>query len=692
MHNGFFRVASCIPPVKVADPNANADAIIEMLHQADRKGVELAVFPELCVTGYTCGDLFHSELLVNTANDAVRRIADGTSSLKVNAVVGVPMVFDNRLYNCAVVVGQGRIKLTVPKSYLPNYNEFYERRLWTPAPLAGESDESHMPIAANKIFQVNGVKVGIEICEDLWVPIPPSCHTAMAGAKIIVNLSASPDLIGKYAYLRDLVAQQSARCICGYVYASAGFGESSTDLVFDGKGLIAENGKILAATPRWKEGPQMIVRDIDVDMLIRDRLHIGTFGDCADRENSGKTYPVVQQINLNISELLDPDSSESLREKLDRIMSDNDNTDNETDTLLRTVDPHPFVPWDDNEIDSRCDEIINIQVAGLAQRLAATRCKKLVIGISGGLDSTLALLVATRAFDRLHLDRKGIIGITMPGFGTTGRTHSNALTLMDALGVTFREIPIGPAVEQHFKDIDHDPNVKDVTYENCQARERTQILMDVANQEGGMVLGTGDLSELALGWATYNGDHMSMYAVNASVPKTLVKYLVRWFALRSENPDMAEALVDIIDTPVSPELLPPDSDGKIAQKTEDLVGPYELHDFFLYHTLRYGTPPERVFYLACQAFWVQHTRKAYNGKGGMEVGKYEPREILKWLKIFYRRFFNQQFKRSCMPDGPKVGSVCLSPRGDWRMPSDASATLWLDAVDRLSTSLDEGEE
>ncbi|MDE6283150.1 MAG: NAD(+) synthase [Muribaculaceae bacterium] len=692
MHNGFFRVASCIPPVKVADPNANADAIIEMLHQADRKGVELAVFPELCVTGYTCGDLFHSELLVNTANDAVRRIADATSSLKVNAVVGVPMVFDNRLYNCAVVVGQGRIKLTVPKSYLPNYNEFYERRLWTPAPQVGESDESHMPIAANKIFQVNGVKVGIEICEDLWVPIPPSCHTAMAGAKIIVNLSASPDLIGKYAYLRDLVAQQSARCICGYVYASAGFGESSTDLVFDGKGLIAENGKILAATPRWKEGPQMIVRDIDVDMLIRDRLHIGTFGDCADRENSGKTYPVVQQINLNISELLDPDSSESLREKLDRIMSDNDNTDDETDTLLRTVDPHPFVPWDDNEIDSRCDEIINIQVAGLAQRLAATRCKKLVIGISGGLDSTLALLVATRAFDRLHLDRKGIIGITMPGFGTTGRTHSNALTLMDALGVTFREIPIGPAVEQHFKDIDHDPNVKDVTYENCQARERTQILMDVANQEGGMVLGTGDLSELALGWATYNGDHMSMYAVNASVPKTLVKYLVRWFALRSENPDMAEALVDIIDTPVSPELLPPDSDGKIAQKTEDLVGPYELHDFFLYHTLRYGTPPERVFYLACQAFWVQHTRKAYNGKGGMEVGKYEPREILKWLKIFYRRFFNQQFKRSCMPDGPKVGSVCLSPRGDWRMPSDASATLWLDAVDRLSASLDEGEE
>lgn len=690
MHNGFFRVAACVPPVRVADVKANVAAIIDMLRQLDKRGVELAVFPELCVTGYTCGDLFHNDMLLEAAGDGVSAIADATKELKVNAVIGAPMLFENRLYNCAIVVGQGMTKLTVAKTYLPNYNEFYERRLWTGAPRVAESDESRMPVSANKLFQVNGVKVGIEICEDLWVPVPPSCHAALAGAKMIVNLSASPDTIGKYGYLTDLIAQQSARCVCGYVYASAGFGESSTDLVFDGKGIIAENGKILAATPRWQEGPQMVIRDIDIDLITRDRLHTGTFGDCGDRENAGLSYPVVQQINLNLSELLDPDNTESLREKLDKLIGSdgpNGEGEEETPTLMRTVDPHPFVPWDDNEIDRRCDEIINIQVAGLAQRLRATGCATLVVGISGGLDSTLALLVAARAFDRLKLDRKGIIGITMPGFGTTGRTHSNALTLMEALGVTFREIPIGSAVEQHFRDIGHDPEVRDVTYENCQARERTQILMDVANQEGGMVLGTGDLSELALGWATYNGDQMSMYGVNASVPKTLVKYLVRWFALRSENPDMAEALVDIIDTPVSPELLPPSESGEIAQKTEDLVGPYELHDFFLFHTLRYGFTPSKIFYLACQAFWVQHRRKCYQGKGGMEVGSYEPRVILKWMKTFYRRFFNQQFKRSCMPDGPKVGSVCLSPRGDWRMPSDASAAIWLAEVDRLAESL-----
>ncbi len=694
MRNGFFRVAACVPPVRVADVRANTDAIIDMLRQLDHKGVELAVFPELCVTGYTCGDLFHDDLLLEAAGDAVREIAEVTKGMRVNAVIGAPMMYDNRLYNCAIVVGQGMTKLTVPKTYLPNYNEFYERRLWSSAPRVPESDESQMPVSANKLFQVNGVKVGIEICEDLWVPVPPSCHAALAGAKVIVNLSASPDIIGKYGYLRDLVAQQSARCVCGYVYASAGFGESSTDLVFDGKGIIAENGKILASTPRWQDSPQMVIRDIDIDMITRDRLHIGTFAECGDRENAGVAYPVVQQINLNLSELLDPESNESLREKLDKIMGNDSDSSEEDDApgLLRTIDPHPFVPWDDNEIDRRCDEIVNIQVAGLAQRLRATGCKCLVVGISGGLDSTLALLVATRAFDRLKLDRKGIIGITMPGFGTTGRTHSNALTLMDALGVTFREIPIGPSVELHFRDIGHDPEVRDVTYENCQARERTQILMDVANQEGGMVLGTGDLSELALGWATYNGDQMSMYGVNASVPKTLVKYLVRWFALRSENPDMAEALVDIIDTPVSPELLPPDKSGEIAQKTEDLVGPYELHDFFLFHMLRYGFSPARIFYLACQAFWVQHRRKVYQGKGGMEVGRYEPREILKWMRTFYRRFFSQQFKRSCMPDGPKVGSVCLSPRGDWRMPSDASAAVWLAAVDRLAASMSVDEE
>ena len=670
MRNGFFRVAACVPPVRVADVRANAEAIIDMLRQLDRKGVELAVFPELCVTGYTCGDLFHNDLLLEAAGDAVREIADVTKTMRVNAVIGSPMLFDNRLYNCAIVVGQGMTKLTVPKTYLPNYNEFYERRLWSPAPRVPDSDESQMPVSANKLFQVNGVKVGIEICEDLWVPVPPSCHAALAGAKVIVNLSASPDIIGKYDYLRDLIAQQSARCVCGYVYAAAGFGESSTDLVFDGKGIIAENGRILAATPRWQESPQMVICDIDIEMITRDRLHIGTFAECGDRENAGVAYPVVQQINLNLSELLDPDSNESLREKLDKIMGSDDSSEGSDDDapgLLRTVDPHPFVPWDDNEIDRRCDEIINIQVAGLAQRLKATGCKCLVVGISGGLDSTLALLVATRAFDRLKLDRKGIIGVTMPGFGTTGRTHSNALTLMDALGVTFREIPIGPAVELHFKDIGHDPEVKDVTYENCQARERTQILMDVANQEGGMVLGTGDLSELALGWATYNGDHMSMYGVNGSIPKTLVKYLVNWVALNGMDNESRITLLDIVDTPISPELIPADENGNIKQKTEDLVGPYELHDFFLYQFLRFGFRPAKIFFLASIAF----------------RDTYDEETIKKWLTIFCRRFFQQQFKRSCLPDGPKVGSVSLSPRGDWRMPSDASAASWLKECEEL---------
>ena len=416
MRNGFFRVAACVPPVRVADMRANTDAIIDMLRQLDHKGVELAVFPELCVTGYTCGDLFHDDMLLEAAGDAVREIAEATKGMRVNAVIGAPMMYDNRLYNCAIVVGQGMTKLTVPKTYLPNYNEFYERRLWSSAPRVPESDESQMPVSANKLFQVNGVKVGIEICEDLWVPVPPSCHAALAGAKVIVNLSASPDIIGKYGYLRDLVAQQSARCVCGYVYASAGFGESSTDLVFDGKGIIAENGKILASTPRWQDSPQMVVRDIDIDMITRDRLHIGTFAECGDRENAGLAYPVVQQINLNLSELLDPESNESLREKLDKIMGNDTDSSEEDDApgLLRTIDPHPFVPWDDNEIDRRCDEIVNIQVAGLAQRLRATGCKCLVVGISGGLDSTLALLVATRAFDRLKLSLIHISEPTRP--------------------------------------------------------------------------------------------------------------------------------------------------------------------------------------------------------------------------------------------------------------------------------------
>lgn len=689
MRDGFFRVAACVPPVKVADTAANARGIIDMLRRLDEQGVELAVFPELCVTGYTCGDLFHNEVLLRHAAEAVDLIASSTRDLKIHAVIGAPLLFRNSIYNCAVVIGGGAEKLTIPKTYLPNYNEFYERRLWTPG-IIGRDAESQVPVCTNKLFSVNGVQVGIEICEDLWVPIPPSTHAAMEGAKVICNLSASPDHIGKYQYLRNLVAQQSARCICGYVYASAGFGESSTDLVFDGKGLIAENGNILGELPRWQGVPDCVIRDIDIELISRDRLHMGTFKECADREHH-YNYPEVHQINLDMAELLDPESGDEVRERIKNMLHRDD--DNETSPqagrmqLLRFVNPHPFVPHDDAANESRCEEIIQIQTAGLAQRLSATGCKCLIVGISGGLDSTLALLVATRAFDRLKLDRKGIIGITMPGFGTTGRTHTNALTLMESLGVTSREINIGDAVIQHFNDIGHDIKVHDVTYENSQARERTQILMDVANQEGGMVLGTGDLSELALGWATYNGDHMSMYAVNSSVPKTLVRFLVRWFAFHAENSDMAEALVDIIDTPVSPELLPPEKDGSIAQKTEDLVGPYELHDFFLYQLIRYGFPPRRVFRLALQAFWYQHLDGRYHNKGSMDVGKYPPQVILKWMRVFYRRFFTQQFKRSCMPDGPKVGSVCLSPRGDWRMPSDASASIWLSEIDAIADEL-----
>lgn len=485
-----------------------------------------------------------------------------------------------------------------------------------------------------------GVTLGAEICEDLWVPVPPSCNLALAGAQVIVNLSASPDLIGKYAYLTNLVKQQSARCMCAYAYASAGFGESSTDLAFDAKLLIAENGAVLGHNERWQGAPSLIMADVDIEAIKRDRLHMGTFHDCAERQ--GGSWRVVDT------------------------GCDAEGNDCAGD-LLRTVDPHPFVPSADGLLKERCEEIVNIQVAGLCQRLNATRTRRLVIGISGGLDSTLALLVAVRAFDRLGLDRKGILGVTMPGFGTTGRTHGNAVALMEALGVEMREISIVKAVEQHFADIGHDASVHDVTYENCQARERTQILMDLSNSVGGMVLGTGDLSELALGWATYNGDQMSMYGVNAGVPKTLVRHLTAYFASEADSEAVRKPLLDIIDTPISPELIPAAPDGTIKQKTEDLVGPYELHDFFLYYTLRYGFAPSRIYMLARKAF----------------AGAYDDATIKHWLKTFFRRFFTQQFKRSCMPDGPKVGSVCLSPRGDWRMPSDASSALWLAEVEAL---------
>ena len=635
MNYGFFRVASVSTPVTVADPLANAHNIIATFATLAEQDVDMAVYPEMAVPAYTCGDLFPNRQLPDGVAEAVDIIkqssVDAPSTL---IIVGAPYEYNNSLYNCAIAVCNGEIVAIAPKTYIPNYNEFYEKRWFSPAD-AALSDNCFGPA----IISHKGVNVGIEICEDLWTPIPPSCHLAMDGAEVIANLSASDDITGKYDYLRTLVMQQSARCICAYAYSSAGFGESSTDLVFDAKLFVAENGKMLAQNQRWCADTQIIMADVDIEAIRRDRMHNGSFEAC--RRNNATVFT--------------------------RVATSATNQAGADWQLMREVDPHPFVPSDSAILADRCEEIVNIQVAALAKRLAATHCKSLVIGVSGGLDSTLALLIAARTFDRLGIDRRGITGVTMPGFGTTDRTHNNACTLMDALGVTWREISIAAAVNQHFADIGHDPAVHDVTYENSQARERTQILMDIANQTGGMVLGTGDLSELALGWATYNGDHMSMYAVNAGVPKTLVKYLTRYFAQRATGAERT-ALLDIIDTPISPELLPATADGEIDQKTEDLVGPYELHDFFLYYTLRYGFTPGRIFMLA---------RKAFGDS-------YEPATILKWLRIFTRRFFNQQFKRSCLPDGPKVGSVCLSPRGDWRMPSDASAALWLAEIDKIT--------
>lgn len=646
MQNGFLRVAAAVPKVALADCFANANAIVSLSTEIfSSERARLIVFPEMSMTGYTCGDLFHSSLTLDNVNEAIVRVAAETAGLPCMIIVGAPILADDgMLYNCGVVIAAGKILGAVPKSYLPNYNEFYEKRWWrsgigveTTFSLDGGDDV--FPLCRNTLFDLDGVKIGIEICEDLWTAIPPSSHHALAGAEVLVNLSASDDLIGKYDYLMGLIKQQSARSLAAYIYSGAGMGESSTDLVFDGKAVIAENGGILKQNDRWADGPQYVVADVDILAIRRDRLHIGSFGDCAASENRGN-YKIIP---VTLRELPPYDG------------------------IKRHLSKRPFVPDNEIHVDERCTEIINIQVAGLAQRLRATRCQSLVVGISGGLDSTLALLVAVKAFDKLGLDRKGITGVTMPGFGTTGRTHQNAVTLMESLGVSVREISIVAAVNQHFADIGHDASVHDVTYENSQARERTQLLMDIANQTGGMVLGTGDLSELALGWATYNGDHMSMYGVNSGVPKTLVRYLVKWFADRAVDDRQRQSLMDIIDTPISPELIPADSNGEITQKTEDLVGPYELHDFFLYYVLRYGFSPRRIYLLACNAF----------------ERDYDKETIKHWLRVFFRRFFSQQFKRSCMPDGPKVGSVCLSPRGDWRMPSDASSSMWLAEIDEL---------
>lgn len=639
---GYLRVASCIPAVRPCDIDHNMASILKLAHEADSKGAGMIVFPELCVTAYTCADLFHDNTLLSASEQAVSIIADNLKDLKSLVIVGAPLPLNGKLYNCAFAIRGGKILGAVPKIHLPNYNEFYEKRWFSSgyglACTCKLGLQNNIPVDAKQTFEVQGIPIGIEICEDLWVPEPPSGWLAKHGALIIANLSASDELLGKHDYLRKLVSDQSARCRCGYVYSSAGFGESSTDLSFAGNALIAEDGLILAEADRFCIHPQLVMADIDIQHLQHDRIHFSSFNDM-EVDN-------CSLVNIN---------------------STNSPQINCEPFTYRRLDAHPFVDSDESRMNKRCDEISSIQAWGLATRLRAINCKKAVIGISGGLDSTLALLVTVKAFDLLGLDHKGIIGITMPGFGTTHRTKSNADRLMEVLGVTSLEINIGKAVNQHFADIGQNHEVHDVTYENSQARERTQLLMDIANKENALVIGTGDLSELALGWCTYNGDHMSMYAVNTSVPKTMVKYLVGGYARQTSNDELKRTLYDVIDTPISPELLPASQDDKILQKTEDLVGPYELHDFFLYHMMRYGTSPAKIYAMACKAF----------------EGEYDRKTILKWLKIFYRRFFSQQFKRSCMPDGVKVGSICFSPRGDWRMPSDAAVSVWMNEIDNI---------
>ncbi|MBQ8601044.1 MAG: NAD(+) synthase [Bacteroides sp.] len=641
MKYGFVKVAAAIPQVKVADCKFNAQQIDTLIAIADGKGVQIVVFPELCITGYTCADLFGHSLLLEEAEMALMQIMNNTRQMDIISIVGMPISMNSMLMNCAVVIQRGKILGIVPKTYLPNYKEFYEQR-WFASSKNLSDNTIHLcgqtvPYGSNLLFDTSDTCFGIEICEDVWAPIPPSSSLALKGAEIIFNLSADNESIGKYFYLRSLLAQQSARCIAGYVFSSCGFGESTTDVVFDGKGLIYENGTLLAESERFSLKEQLIISEIDIERIRNERRTNTTFATNIAHNSNKEAIHVA-------TELVNP------RETI----------------LTRTIEAHPFVPKGE-ELNKRCEEIFAIQVAGLAKRLVHTNSKTVVVGISGGLDSTLALLVCAKTFDKLEFPRKGIIGITMPGFGTTDRTYNNALHLMSSLGITIKEISIKEACIQHFKDIEHDMTVHDVTYENSQARERTQILMDYANKVGALVIGTGDLSELALGWATYNGDHMSMYGVNGSIPKTLVKYLVNWVALNGVDYESRNTLLDIVDTPISPELIPADEQGNIKQKTEDLVGPYELHDFFLYQFLRFGFRPSKIFYLAGIAF----------------RGVYDEDTIKKWLTTFCRRFFQQQFKRSCLPDGPKVGSVSLSPRGDWRMPSDASATLWLKECEEL---------
>ncbi|MCS2423241.1 NAD(+) synthase [Bacteroides fragilis] len=641
MNYGFVKVAAAVPRVKVADCKFNSERLEGLIAIAEGKGVQILTFPEMCITGYTCGDLFAQQLLLEQAEMALMQILNNTRQLDIISILGMPVVVNSTIINAAVAIQKGKILGVVPKTYLPNYKEFYEQRWFTSALQVSETSVrlcgQIVPMGNNLLFETAETTFGIEICEDLWSTVPPSSSLALQGAEIIFNLSADDEGIGKHSYLCSLISQQSARCLSGYVFSSSGFGESTTDVVFAGNGLIYENGGLLARSERFCLEEQLVISEIDVECIRAERRINTTFA--ANKANCPGKEAIRVSTEYTNSKDLD---------------------------LTRTFNPHPFVPQG-AELNNRCEEIFSIQVAGLAQRLVHTGAKTAVVGISGGLDSTLALLVCVKTFDKLGLSRKDILGITMPGFGTTDRTYHNAIALMNSLGISIREISIREACIQHFKDIGHDLNVHDVTYENSQARERTQILMDVANQICGLVIGTGDLSELALGWATYNGDHMSMYGVNASIPKTLVQHLVQWVAENEVDGESKITLLDIVDTPISPELIPADENGEIKQKTEDLVGPYELHDFFLYYFLRFGFRPSKIYFLAQTVF----------------NGIYDTETIKKWLQTFFRRFFNQQFKRSCLPDGPKVGSVSISPRGDWRMPSDASSAAWLKEVSEL---------
>lgn len=636
MKHGFIRTAAATPDIKVADPEYNREQIGKLIEEGVRNHAKIMVFPELCLTAYTCGDLFWQDSLIRKAREELEKLAEDTKGRDILVFLGLPWEWNGKLYNTAAALHNGRLLGLVPKRNLPNYSEFYEARYFergNEEPVMVPWKDSKVPMGTNLLFHcttIPGLTVAAEICEDVWVPCPPSISHAAAGATVIANCSASDEATGKDIYRKSLICGQSARLVCAYLYANAGEGESTQDLVFGGQNIIAENGTCLAESHRFVN--ETVYGDLDLERLKNERRRMNTF---PPADSSGY---VTVDFELEQEDL----------------------------KLNRFIDPSPFVPDDQGQRDRRCEEILSMQALGLKKRLSHTGCSQAVIGISGGLDSTLALLVTARAFDMLSIPRSQILAVTMPCFGTTDRTYQNACLMTKKLGATLKEVDIKEAVTAHFRDIGQDPSNHDVTYENSQARERTQVLMDLANQSGGMVVGTGDMSELALGWATYNGDHMSMYGVNASVPKTLVRHLVRYYAETCGEEELKAVLFDVLDTPVSPELLPPE-DGQISQKTEDLVGPYELHDFFLYQILRYGYGPEKVFWMTAYAF----------------DGVYDKEVILKWLKTFYRRFFSQQFKRSCLPDGPKVGSVAVSPRGDLRMPSDASGKLWFKELESI---------